>query len=478
MVEAVSPASTPPYLSSVFFSLYGACLNYSTGDWGAEIHLLERIGVRRIVVKNTAHRTNDSLPGIASYPTQLPWLAQRGDDVLGKLLDAADTRNFSVELGLFEDSGFFHHATPEWIADHGTKNVAVLEELVGLYGNHSSFAGVYDSAEVNDRDWPAGPRYDALVAGYLQPLHGRAHALGLRTSCAPFFFNTTLPKASATFWDALLARVRIDRVYTRRLYSWPMRLVASEMRKASRSLQVPRRRPGDELLDGGGAAALLCRLRPGGQAAQRERVGGRRRPRARRPAAADRPLRAAARGGGAAGRRPLLLRVAAVHEPARRRRAATVRRLRPVLRPAQVGRRREHAGDLCRALGGRPPPEWRRVGGGRAAALYSLGSVSSALTELNLAENKLCGINWQGGTYTAEGINAIVDNLRANSVLTELNLSKNLLCGVTSWGSGTYTAEGINAIADALRVNSVLTSLKYATHSPASLIGRFQDLLV
>jgi hypothetical protein len=54
--------SAEPVLSSVFFSLYGACLNFSVQEWRAELRLLERIGVRTIIVKNVAHRTNDSAP--------------------------------------------------------------------------------------------------------------------------------------------------------------------------------------------------------------------------------------------------------------------------------------------------------------------------------------------------------------------------------------------------------------------------------
>ena len=63
---------------------------------------------------------------------------------------------------------------------------------------------------MNDRDWPV---VDNLIAHYLQPVHGWAHRAGLRTSTAPFFFNSSAPAASAQFWDRLFARVKIDRVY-------------------------------------------------------------------------------------------------------------------------------------------------------------------------------------------------------------------------------------------------------------------------
>ena len=43
------------------------------------------------------------------------------------------------------------------------------------------------------------------------------------------------------------------------------------------------------------------------------------------------------------------------------------------------------------------------------------------LLQLDLANNQLCGLGWQGrGTYTAEGITAIADALRVNASLTSV----------------------------------------------------------
>ena len=43
--------------------------------------------------------------------------------------------------------------------------------------------------------------------------------------------------------------------------------------------------------------------------------------------------------------------------------------------------------------------------------------------------------------------------------LSQLNLAGNELCGLNYRGEGTYTVEGITAIAGALRVNASLTNL-------------------
>jgi NLR family CARD domain-containing protein 3 len=100
------------------------------------------------------------------------------------------------------------------------------------------------------------------------------------------------------------------------------------------------------------------------------------------------------------------------------------------------------------------------LAGGKLIAKALCTSVTGGLTSLDLSSNQLCGLDRYGhGTYTAEGITAIADDLRVNGVLTCLNLSSNQLCGLDYRGRGTYTAEGITAIADALRVNGALTSI-------------------
>ena len=44
--------------------------------------------------------------------------------------------------------------------------------------------------------------------------------------------------------------------------------------------------------------------------------------------------------------------------------------------------------------------------------------------------------------------------------LPQLDLSGNQFCGIDQFESGTYTAEGINALADVLRINGSLTKVE------------------
>ena len=74
--------------------------------------------------------------------------------------------------------------------------------------------------------------------------------------------------------------------------------------------------------------------------------------------------------------------------------------------------------------------------------------------QLDLSNNKLCGINRYGnGTYTAEGVTAIANALLVNISLTSINMSGNHL---TNFGRD---MTGIKELTAALGVNGALTSL-------------------
>ena len=82
------------------------------------------------------------------------------------------------------------------------------------------------------------------------------------------------------------------------------------------------------------------------------------------------------------------------------------------------------------------------------------------LTELDLSENEICGVNAFGiGKYTKEGLAAILEAATRCRTLTSLSLAENQICGISPQGSGVSRADGISAIADALRVRSNLGRL-------------------
>jgi hypothetical protein len=119
------------------------------------------------------------------------------------------------------------------------------------------------------------------------------------------------------------------------------------------------------------------------------------------------------------------------------------------------------------------------VEGGMVVA--GLIPVMGALTSLELRGNQLRDKGW-GAIFAAicgnkdskilfldvssedigpAGVKLIAEALRTSVTggPTSLNLSDNQLCGLDRHGRGTYSAEGITAIADALRANGALTSV-------------------
>ena len=92
------------------------------------------------------------------------------------------------------------------------------------------------------------------------------------------------------------------------------------------------------------------------------------------------------------------------------------------------------------------------------------------LTNLNLADNQLCGVGkFGGGTYDATGITALAETLKVNAVLTNLCLAWNQLCGVDLNGNGTYDATGIKALAkDEFRCMLVIAPRESSRPPPGS----------
>jgi hypothetical protein len=91
-------------------------------------------------------------------------------------------------------------------------------------------------------------------------------------------------------------------------------------------------------------------------------------------------------------------------------------------------------------------------------------------------DSKIMSLDASGENIDPAGLKLIAKALRTSvsGALTSLDLSKNALCGVSKgliYGgtfSGTYTEEGITAIVEALRVNGGLTKMRYVS-PPKSL---------
>eukprot|EP00316_Scyphosphaera_apsteinii_P005200 CAMPEP_0119311254 /NCGR_PEP_ID=MMETSP1333-20130426/22005_1 /TAXON_ID=418940 /ORGANISM="Scyphosphaera apsteinii, Strain RCC1455" /LENGTH=283 /DNA_ID=CAMNT_0007315595 /DNA_START=167 /DNA_END=1018 /DNA_ORIENTATION=+ len=103
-------------------------------------------------------------------------------------------------------------------------------------------------------------------------------------------------------------------------------------------------------------------------------------------------------------------------------------------------------------------------------------AVHASLTSLNVSFNDISGsgepfgealkansslteLVMRGCRLNAEDAKDVAIGLAGSTSLTQLDLSENQLCGLNIWGRGTYDATGIKAIGVALAVNASLTSL-------------------
>ncbi len=122
-----------------------------------------------------------------------------------------------------------------------------------------------------------------------------------------------------------------------------------------------------------------------------------------------------------------------------------------------------------------------------ANAVAAMVAVAGVLTKLSLAQNKLevegtmviCealeqnttlkeldisgGYEYGGNIGGSVGAKHVAKMLGVNGALTSIDLYNNKLCGLDWEGKGIYTAEGITAIANALRVNGGLTKMRYVS---------------
>ena len=75
----------------------------------------------------------------------------------------------------------------------------------------------------------------------------------------------------------------------------------------------------------------------------------------------------------------------------------------------------------------------------------------------NNKETKLASLNFENNGISPVGANAVTAMVAVTGGLTSLDLSSNQLCGLDYIGRGDYTAEGITAIADAMRALTMLS---------------------
>jgi hypothetical protein len=158
-----------PRLSGIFLSAYDQDVRFSQARWSIEFDAMAAVGIRTVIVGETASNTWPNYSFSASDAARMQqrvdvfafWPTSIGESIPGyrmidtghrfveRVLVAADERNMSVVLG---------NADVPWVDQGGKQSWkmqaalsrAILSELWGMYGaRHASLVGFYNAVELS-----------------------------------------------------------------------------------------------------------------------------------------------------------------------------------------------------------------------------------------------------------------------------------------------------------------------------------------
>ena len=149
----------------------------------------------------------------AWYPSKIQGLSYGGADVVKMALDAADAAGMGVFTGLLLPADWFHNGAMNstYLKELTARVNAVVTELHGIYGGHSSLQGMYHAAELYStccfsHTSRCDAAHTAALASMLEPTGQLVHKLSPRYKyvIAPFAANVST--AETAWWASLLGQ--------------------------------------------------------------------------------------------------------------------------------------------------------------------------------------------------------------------------------------------------------------------------------
>lgn len=129
-------------------------------------------------------------------------------DPIGDLLAAAEATGFKVWLGLALDPAYWEGKFDPTAS--AASNTALLQQLEGLYGASPALVGYYLPEEIDDRSFVTPAAHEAMTT-YLAAMADAAHSqAGRPVMVAPYFGMRPNGEAYAAWWNATLARAKLD----------------------------------------------------------------------------------------------------------------------------------------------------------------------------------------------------------------------------------------------------------------------------
>ena len=200
IAQSVLCAAAEPKLNGGFL-VPVTSVGWSQAQWAAEFGYMKTLGMNTAIMAHTINGTT------AYYPTSMSGftpVATASTDFTN-MMNAADAAGMEMHLGLSLDEGEWYNW---WPADtsYSTKlrerSMTMIDELISLYGNHSSLKGIYFPQELDNARFVSSTNRDILVNNLLKPISDHVHAVrpDLLFSDAPFYNPTAQQPAEYQVW--------------------------------------------------------------------------------------------------------------------------------------------------------------------------------------------------------------------------------------------------------------------------------------
>jgi hypothetical protein len=202
---------SPDRISGVFFYWGETLARGGPREWDERLAFLQQFGIDTLIVQFSVTE------GEAFYRSRhLPNAVPDGDPT-AVLLTAADGAGFAVHLGLASDEQHWWKIPyqpadlPDYAAREPERNNAITRELVELYGEHPSLAGIYLSHEIHLGEEWGGDNMPHLVRLFnAMSDEVKRLAPGQAVSTAPFFSLRGTIEEYEGRWREFVSQTRLD----------------------------------------------------------------------------------------------------------------------------------------------------------------------------------------------------------------------------------------------------------------------------
>lgn len=167
--------------------------------------MLQKIGICEIIIQSIADTKSLS----AVYPTKMQGYTCNSIDMLGIVLEAADSVGMNVRIGLgFNSDWWVKNAYDlEWLDYEAGVNQEIALEVMSIYGRHQSLAGWYIPYEFHQYT-ALGHAHEANLNRFLQQI---ARTIKLNSNknimIAPYYNSLLSWHASFASWSSTVYHI-------------------------------------------------------------------------------------------------------------------------------------------------------------------------------------------------------------------------------------------------------------------------------